>query len=153
VTSTLAATWRFCSTHSYKDLPNGLWLSLTALALLGYALSTVISHSGYFRLCGLPLAFVLFWRTSRTAGALAGLGFACNFTAMATNGWAMPIAPDVAFGPQDASHTLLNAHSQFAFLTDRFWSAVSLGDLLIMSGVAVFCLSWLRTSHANSKPS
>ena len=150
--STLPAAWRWCRTPSFKGLPAGLWALLLPLALSGYALSIFVSHGGYFRFLGLPLACCLFWRSSKLAAFLMGSGFSLNVIAMAANGWMMPIAPNVVVGPLDGSHTLLDPHSRFAFLADRFYSAVSLGDLIIALGVLVFCLSLLRSSRQAAKP-
>lgn len=118
---------------------------------MAWGLSTIIPHTGYLRLLTVPMVALIWWKMFPPITVLVGgLGFACNLTAMAVNGWAMPVDPSIVHGVSDPLHVVMTAHSNLTFLVDRLWPGVglSVGDVLITVGaLGGIILRAVRTRH------
>jgi hypothetical protein len=101
----------------------------------------------------LPLLLFV-WLNRQSAGLwIAGIGVLMNFTVIAVNGGmpVLPIAVELAGGSGElalgAKHVLLTGSTRLPFLADIVplpGSVVSLGDVFLAIGVAVFLEDQLR---------
>lgn len=144
-----------------------VWLALVAQVLVISVLPDGgwMSEAAHLATYGLAALFVAF--NLRSAGTwVIGTGGAANLAAIAANGGTMPASPSAlaASGWQTTPGQFANSavvdHPRLAFLGDVFvtpsWlpesRVFSIGDVLIVVGVAVFLHTTCRRPRADDEP-